>query len=190
MVRDPRDVIVSRHFKDKDKYWTNLRLWKNRRQAVKKIAAHPRFLTIRYEDLVSNPAKTQETIMKWAHFLNKKACFNDFHQLANPSKKSLNALRGVRPITAENIGVWRRHKPRIAAQIALHGSISEDLIELGYEPDGKWVSELEGIEPDNGISYWPENVFFLKTIMQSVIRHIKIIRYAIGIKPKGPTLQK
>ena len=44
MERDPRDVIVSRHLKDADKYWTNLGRWKSRRKVVKKIGVHPRFL--------------------------------------------------------------------------------------------------------------------------------------------------
>ena len=143
MVRDPRDVVVSRHRRDPGKYWTNLRLWKDRQPAARELASHPRFLTVRYEDLVREPDAVQDRIAAWMPFLPKRAPFSAFHRTAKPSEDALDALRGLRPIDTGSIGAWRRHKPRLAAQLALHGSIQDDLERLGYE-EGRGVAPGAG----------------------------------------------
>jgi hypothetical protein len=58
--------------------------------------------------------------------------------------------------------------PRIAGQIALHGSIAEDLVEFGYETDDRWLAELEGIEPDTSPSHWPE--YFTRETIARMLR--------------------
>jgi hypothetical protein len=68
--------------------------------------------------------------------------------MARPSKDASDALCGVRPIAPDGIGGWRNHLQRVTGQLQLHGSITQDLIEYGYEKDDSWLSELEGIEPD------------------------------------------
>ncbi len=90
-------------------------------------------------------------------FLKKKADFSQYHELAKPSKKSLNALREVRPISSSSIGNWRNHLPRIAGQLQQYGSITDDLIFYGYEKNSEWEQVLEGIEPDLSPSCWPES---------------------------------
>jgi len=76
--------------------------------------------------------------------------------VASPAAESLKALGGLRPIDAESIGRWRQHLPRLAGQLSVHGPITRDLIEFGYEPDDGWLAELEAIEPDLSPSHWPE----------------------------------
>lgn len=185
-MRDPRDVVVSRHAHDPGKYWTNLRTWKSRRPAARKTSGLPRFLTVRYEDLVRQPVQVQEQIMKEMPFLKKRANFCDFHYTACPSEKSLMALGGLRSITTESIGAWRRHKPRLAAQLALHGPINKDLVELGYEVDGSWMKELEGVIPDNGVSSRPERRSRLKRIAKLVRRYLLTGKYALEVFLRAP----
>lgn len=31
----------------------------------------------------------------------------------------------------------------------LHGSLAQELIQLGYEPDDSWLESLQGVEPDH-----------------------------------------
>lgn len=157
MVRDPRDVVVSRHKKDPSKYWANLRIWQSRRSMVRKASKHPRFLTVRYEDLVREPQAVQQRLIDNMPFLKKRADFRDFHKTANPSDRSLEALGSLRPISTASIGAWRQHKPRVAAQLAMHGPIDDELIKYGYEEDTSWHQELEGVVPDNGESHWPDH---------------------------------
>jgi hypothetical protein len=55
MLRDPRDTIVSRHGKDPNKYWADLLFWKIYSPFGQRLKSHPRFITIKYEDLVTKP---------------------------------------------------------------------------------------------------------------------------------------
>ncbi|HUO85174.1 MAG TPA: hypothetical protein VM534_08680 [Thermoanaerobaculia bacterium] len=86
-------------------------------------------------------------------FLISRARFSDYHQVARPSGRSLQALGSLRPIDDRSVGAWRRHLPRVAGQLLLHGSITADLIRHGYEKDAAWESLLDGVEPDTSPSH-------------------------------------
>jgi hypothetical protein len=148
LVRDPRDVIVSRHGRDLDHYWVSLHVWKERWPIARKLMQHDRFLIVRYEDLARDPDGTQTWLEERMPFLRRQHSFSAFDRIADPSEKSLEALGGVRPIDTSSIGSWKHDLPRIAGQLIRHGTITEQLVELGYEPDGSWESILDGVEPD------------------------------------------
>lgn len=57
------------------------------------------------------------------------------------------------------IGVWRRHPGRIKHQQQLHGSLTPDLIECGYETSVDWERVLDGVQPDDTRSQYPERVW-------------------------------
>jgi hypothetical protein len=181
MVRDPRDIVVSRHGKAPDKYWCGLRHWKTGLPAVRKARTHPRFVNVRYEDLVRRPQRVQTMLLDRVPFLRKTAEFRDYDRFSRPSAKTREALRELRPIDTRSIGAWRQHKPRVVAQIALHGSVDADLIEFGYEPDDSWHRELEGIVPDNGQSNWPERVSPWRRWRRTVSQRLWIRKYAQDI---------
>ncbi len=187
MVRDPRDVVVSRHGKAADRYWTNLRVWKEYRRAARKAEGHPRFLTVRYEDLVQGPDRVQAQLMERMPFLQKRADFSAYHRIAQPSAQSLEAMKGVRPVTASSVGAWRDHKPRLAAQIDLHGPIGADLIELGYEKDSAWMQELDGVTPDNGVSHIRERMPWWQAALRRLQRLQATVRYALGLVRRVPS---
>ena len=170
MLRDPRDTITSKHRKDPDRYWSTLRYWKAYTPYGRKLQHHPRFMTVRYEDLVTKPDEVQAYLMEKMPFLEKRGAFSQYHQFAKPSKRSLDALRGMRPVASSSVGKWRNHLPRVAGQLALHGdrAIAESLIEYGYESDDSWLEELEGITPDYTESHWPEH--FTKKELQDRMR--------------------
>lgn len=180
LLRDPRDVVVSRHNLAPTLYWSNLRLWKRFHQAAQQIES-PRFITVRYEDLVNTPDRVQQELMLKIPFLKKRANFTDFHKLASPSKQSLKALREVRPISNKSVGRWRQHKPRIKAQLALHGPIARDLIELGYEEDSNWLQELNDVIANNDRSHWPEHVATRRRLRARAKRWAKVLRYALQL---------
>jgi hypothetical protein len=56
MIRDPRDMVVSKHGEDPNNYWSSIKFWKTYTPYGKKLKNRNRFLTIKYEDLVSRPA--------------------------------------------------------------------------------------------------------------------------------------
>lgn len=181
VLRDPRDVVVSRHQQAPDKYWANLGMWKERQRAARALRSHPRFVTVRYEDLVADPNAEQQRLRRAMPFLIPRADFADYHRHAHPSGKSVQALGGVRPISTTSIGRWREHKPRVAAQLALHGPITDDLIDLGYEPDAGWLRELDGVTPDNHVSRWPEGRSPAQSTKRALRRAVGTLRYALGL---------
>jgi hypothetical protein len=161
MIRDPRDAVVSRHGKDPERYWAGLRYWNAYIPYWRGVGAHPRFITVRYEDFVSHPDTTQDLLSARVPFLRKRAPFSRYHEVAEPSAKSLKALGSVRPIAPDGVGNWRRHPARVAGQLQLHGPIADDLIEFGYEDDDSWLRDLDGVDPDVTSSHWPE--YFTRT---------------------------
>jgi hypothetical protein len=156
LIRDPRDIITSRHKADPERYWAGLKFWKSFTVAARKMMSHPRFIMLRYEDFVNDPDGVQASLMAAMPFLVINAPFSRYHELAVPSELSLRAMHSVRPIGPEGVGRWREHLPRVAGQLQLHGTISEDLKAYGYEQDESWLHELEGVEPDISPSYHAE----------------------------------
>ena len=188
MIRDPRDAIVSKHGTEPDRYWASLRFWKAYIPFWRRFRHHPRCITVKYEDFVSDPDKIQRILANRMPFLKMKLPFSQYHEATKPSKLSMLALGSVRPIAPLGIGKWQKHLPRVAGQIQLHGSISEDLIELGYEKDDAWMKVLLGVEPDLEKSHWPE--YFTKEDVART-KHgigreiVKVLMRRSGINPLG-----
>ncbi len=156
VLRDPRDTISSRSHQrnnQEKKIWGNLGIWLKHHRIAENLQENPRFITLRYEDLVRDPDKTQDFIQGKLPFLKKRINFSDFHKVAKPSEKSAAALGGARPISTSSIGSWRSHKPYIKAQLEKYSNEDDDfakiLVKLGYEKDNAWLNELSGIEADN-----------------------------------------
>ena len=82
--------------------------------------------------------------------------FSNYHNVAKPNPKALNALKGVRPIKPVGIGSWKNHLPRVAGQIQLHDDITNELIQFGYEQNDNWLELVKDIQPDLSKSFWPE----------------------------------
>jgi len=156
MLRDPRNIVVSRHRRAPGRYWAGLKFWKAYTPAGRRLEDHPRCVTVRYEDLAADPDAVQNMLVQRMPFLRPTAPFRRYHEVARPSPDAVAALGGVRPIAAERNDTWRDHLPRLKGQIALHGSIAADLIEFGYATDAAWMRELEGVEPDFRPAFWPE----------------------------------
>jgi hypothetical protein len=158
LIRDPRDVVVSRHGLRPDLYWANLRIWKAWFNNVREFRNHDRFIEVRYEELVDNPDKVQQAIAGRLPFLPIRKKFSEYHQASNPSSQSLAAMRGLRPIEDKSVGRWKDHLHRIAGQVEIHGPIDEELIRLGYEDDNSWKALLRGVTPDLRPGLLPEMI--------------------------------
>jgi hypothetical protein len=177
VLRDPRDVICSRHGKDESMYYSNIRLYRELHDYARQMRGHDRFLEIRYEDFVRDPDATQARIMEAFTWLRKKHDFSAYHEHARVSAKSTTAMRGVRPIAPTSVGVWRQHLGRIKGQQALHGSLTPLLIECGYEASADWERCLDGVEPDLSRSRYPEYVYFWSRISQRINALRKVALY-------------
>lgn len=176
MIRDPRDIISSKHRKDPDRYWASLKYWNLYIREVEKLKEHPRFIPVHYEFFVSNPDKVQAMISDKIPFLEKLHPFNQYHEVADVSDLSEEALRNVRPIKPTSVGKWRKHKSRVAGQLKLHGPITDDLIKYGYEENEQWLSELEGIKPDLNPGHFPEYMTAKEKINRRFGRYLEAFR--------------
>jgi hypothetical protein len=150
LLRDPRDVIVSRHGKQPKTFWSDLSGIEGALGALRRARGHPRFMLVRYEDLVADPDAVQDRIADRMRFLTRKARFSQFEDVADPTVEARLALGGVRPISTASVGGWRRELPRVKAQDEMSGRLCDILVELGYEPDGAWSAVLDTVRADNG----------------------------------------
>ena len=149
IIRDPRDMVCSFHGDIPDKYWCSLRYLHLFKPIYNKLLHHPRILFIKYEDFVENPDHVQQLILNRFPFLQYVHPFSEYHLWSRPSESSVKAMKEARPIESSTIGNWKNHLPRIKQQIQIHGDISDDLIDLGYETDKKWLNTLENVEAQN-----------------------------------------
>jgi hypothetical protein len=168
MLRDPRDVVVSKHDHDPSHYWVGLNFWKNYTPLAKRIEDHPRLVVVRYEELVTDPSSIQRLLAKRFPFLRQAAAFAEFHLYARPSEAADKALGGVRSVSTASIGRWKKHLPRLTRQLQQHGSISHALIEWGYEMDCQWEMQLKTVEPDTSESHHPD-AWALEDILRSYV---------------------
>lgn len=182
LLRDPRDVIVSRHSKDKTLYYSNIRLWKELQSSSQSLHGHSNFLQIRYEDLVTDPDQVQDSICARFPWLESIHRFSDFHNHAQVSDASATAMHNTRPIDAESVGVWKDHLERVRGQQMIHGSLTPVLIECGYETSGDWESSLKDVDPDLSGSYYPERVGFLPKLAKQIAGYFKVRRYLLSRK--------
>lgn len=177
VLRDPRDVIVSRHGKDIGMYYSNIRLWRELHACARPLYGHPNFLDVRYEDFVTDPDATQSRIAARFPWLERVHRFSEYHLLASVSARSELAMHTLRPIAPTSIGVWRKHPGRIVGQQRIHGSLTPDLIDCGYETSTDWERALEGVAPDLSRSRYPERVHALTRLLRRMDGLRKVARY-------------
>tara|TARA_R100001369_G_scaffold24135_1_gene44438 strand:+ start:256 stop:1074 length:819 start_codon:yes stop_codon:yes gene_type:complete len=157
IIRDPRDMVVSYHGLDREKYFCGLNFWFDFLEDYQKLKNHPRFVLISYEDFTKNPDKVQRHIQKKIPFLKHQFNFSEYHLHAKPDENTLRALNELRPIESKGVGNWKKHKSRIKQQIVKHGNITDGLLHFNYELNRSWEKNLDNIETKDFISYLPEN---------------------------------
>lgn len=177
LLRDPRDSICSRHGKDMSKYYANISLWRHLHSFGKRLRQSPKCLEIKYEDFVSDPNAVQQHIMERFGFLEKKHDFSDYHLHAKVSEGSAKALKGMRPISADSIGLWQNNLGRIKGQSVSHGSITPDLIENAYESSDEWEAVLLNQTPDFSKSRYPEKISLLKKLSLKLHGYFKVRKF-------------
>ena len=177
MGRDPRAVITSKHRENPGQYFCNYRVWRECDSAARRYAGHPRFLQLRYEDLVSDPDAVQANINRHYAFLQQRHLFSDYHLYAQPSAASQQAMNGLREVNRASLDKWRQHLPRIAQQYRRHPTLAGDLARLGYEPDKRWLDELRGVASVVYPCRYPERRAYLKEWEKAVRIYLKSRRY-------------
>ena len=121
IVRDGRDVILSKHPRGRGRYWVEPERWIMDVSKGLRYIDHPSVFTIRYEDLVG---QYKETIESVCHFLGipvSKEILN-WHQFA--TVRQTNALfNKITEISTAPIGKWQ--KPENKERVSLLTENSE-----------------------------------------------------------------
>ena len=142
LQRDPRDVIVSRHYTNKDRYLVNFPLWKKAINAFDGLDYENKIL-VRYEKLIENPYNIQ---LKIADRLKVRvsAEFGDFYMKTDKKHQDIKSLGGIRPIDPNNRGkhMQEQHRDRIREQLKRFPELSDYLIKYGYEKDREWETHF------------------------------------------------
>lgn len=175
--RDPRAVITSKHRENPEQYFCNYRVWKECDLAAQRYKDEPRFLFLRYEDLIADPDGVQRCINDHFSFLRQRHLFSEFQQHAKPSSASARAMNGLRDVNADSLRKWQQHLPRIVEQMSRHPALAEDLIRLGYEPDRTWTSLLDDVKGEVLPCRYPERRATLKEWEKSLRVYLKSRRY-------------
>jgi hypothetical protein len=177
VVRDPRSVITSKHHSNRDIYFCNYKIWKKCETAAEQMESSPRFLTLRYEDLVENPDLSQEKIEQKFSFLEKLHSFSEYHKFAKPPEDALKAMEGLRPVNSASLEKWKQHLPRIKQQLELNPEFANDLIRRGYENSSQWQSELHDINAKEFPCRYPETDNPFKEMEKSIRMWWRARRY-------------
>ena len=109
MMRDPRDVLTSLHPAKPNNYWVQPARWKREAQAALKFQSHERVLLVRFEDLLKEPALSQERIAR-KFDLKIAMPFAEAHSWTPKSEGDMinvTAMHGIRPLDPAEIGSWQ-----------------------------------------------------------------------------------
>jgi hypothetical protein len=177
MSRDPRGVITSKHRESPGQYFCNYRVWLECDTAARRYISNPRFLQLRYEDLVTDPNAIQAGIRAHYPFLRQQHLFSDYHLFAQSSTASRQAMNGLRAVNSASLDKWRQHLPRIAEQYRRHPALADDLLRLGYESDKRWLNELQDIKSVVYPCRYPEHRAYLKEREKALRIYLKSLRY-------------
>ncbi|MEM7394946.1 MAG: sulfotransferase [Verrucomicrobiota bacterium] len=168
MQRDPRAAITSIHNIDAKKYFADFTVWRAGDEAAARLAGHDRFLTLRYEDLVTDPDGMQQRIAEQFPFLEQLHPFTEYDKFNQPSFKADEAMNGMRPISNDRIRGWEKHLPRVKAQLERFPELGRLLIERGYEADDQWMEMLNEVQAEHSVSWCTEETNPLHRIEREV----------------------
>lgn len=147
MQRDPRSVVSSRHPSRPNVYFSGFRRWRDCAVAIERLQDHPRYLVVRYEDLVTDPDRVQAEIARRFPFLRQRGRFSDYPRGADVPEPASQSLLGVRPFDPSRVQNWRDHLSRVKGQLLGFPEMQDFLERLGYEPDAAWTGVLDGVTP-------------------------------------------
>jgi hypothetical protein len=140
IIRNSRDVLVSRHQSDLSKYWVPVNIWKRVAKEVIKHKDDDDICNIKYEELVVLP---YNTIDKISHYLEcpYDNSFEDFFKLDNAELDKNKSLGKRREIDISSINNWAKdeHKEYIE-ELKKDTELVELDNELGYTYDETHVS--------------------------------------------------
>ena len=149
MQRDPRSVITSTYPGDAQGFRVDYPRWRLYDRRIRAFAGHPSLLTVRFEDLISAPARTQFFLSESIGLRQQRPFAECYKHFATESfDPNVKVLNGVRPLDTTVQLKWRDHPERILKTVKEFPELLDDLVTLGYETDHGWFEEyLAQVDP-------------------------------------------
>ncbi len=174
LIRDPRAVITSIHWSHPEVYFVGFARWKAYADKIQHYAKHPRYLVVRYEDLLKDPDVIQAEVSNKLPFLKQTRPFSDYPEgIETLHHHSEKALGGIRPFDQSRLEAWREHLGRVRAEYDSTPGFQTALEQFNYEKDTAWTECLDGVAPEgrsykDAVDKWPGSWevgvrYFLKT---------------------------
>jgi hypothetical protein len=132
IIRDGRDVMLSKHPLAPDEYWISPERWVRDVKVGLKFKNHPQVLTIKYEDLILS---YRETIEEICDFIGEESTEELYSWVDHTNVQDNKAWDGtVKELHTESIGKWQRkeNKARVE-EVMQHEEVRKLLEELGYK---------------------------------------------------------
>lgn len=132
LVRDARDVVLSRHPKNKKAFWVPPERWIRDVKAGLAYKDHPGVCTLRYEDLIQD---FRHTIEDLCHFIGLPVTDEILNWHAHtPMKKSSALFEDISSLYQSSIGKWKNTKHQdYIRQVMQNPELVKLLQELNYE---------------------------------------------------------
>jgi Sulfotransferase domain len=108
MLRNPLDVLTSIHPHKPDRFYMSPGRWMETIELYKKFEKEPQVMTVRYEELVSNPQAVQKRIAETCS-LEPVRCFTESHAFFSKSPTAVQALHSIRPIDSDSVEKWKKN---------------------------------------------------------------------------------
>ena len=131
IVRDGRDVVLSRHPRSPEEFWVSPERWTADVRAGLQFQSHPQVLTLHYEDLVTDLRNSCQTLCRFLH-LEYDDRLERYPQFARMVESDA-WFGSARPVDVSSIGSWKRRENATRVQQLLDCPDALPLLkELGY----------------------------------------------------------
>lgn len=108
LVRDGRDVLLSRHPEDPNKYWIPIHRWVNDIKLGLEVNDYPQVYTVRYEDLVSN---YKNIIQGICDFIGEDSTGQILDWFEHTNVRNNTAwFQSVQKIHTQSVGKWKKEE--------------------------------------------------------------------------------
>jgi hypothetical protein len=135
MLRDPRDVLTSTHPDQPGKFYVTPERLIQSLQLYGQFKNEPQVLTVRYEELVTQPDAVQAGIAQSFNLAASRK-FVEAHKFFPRFHENVRAMHSIRPIDANSVQKWRNN-PQLLQYLrqilASHPAILSLARECGYE---------------------------------------------------------
>jgi len=131
IIRDGRDVVLSKHPTAKDRYWVEPQRWVNDVRSGLAHRDNPNVYTVFYEDLVQEFTNTVKGICAFLHIeLSREILHWQQHATVTRNRAY---FEGLQDLSSQSIGKWQepQYQERVDQFLAYPGA-KELLTELNY----------------------------------------------------------